>query len=297
MNYQHLEYFLKAAEYQHYTRAAEELHITQPALTKAILGIEDELGAPLFVKQGRNIELTKYGSIFFDYVKRSLDEINRGICAVKRQIDSDLHTLNLSALCSSDMDFFRQKMAQFRQLYPDCNVNVSFKYTSAIIADVSSRASILGICGEFGKDSAYPHLEKRLLYTKPVHFIASRNHPLAHRESIKVSELKDTPFAVYNLSSNGTNKLLFEICNASGFQPKILTEVYNDYGMINEVLSNKCVALVSHTFLEHFESLGFAELALDTDFPLMYNINLIWLKNAPLPVLAEEFCKILLGTI
>lgn len=64
MNYQHLEYFLKAAEYQHYTRAAEHLHITQPALTKAILGIEEEIGAPLFMKRGRNIELTKYGKIF-----------------------------------------------------------------------------------------------------------------------------------------------------------------------------------------------------------------------------------------
>ena len=52
MNYQHLEYFLKAAEYQHYTRAAEHLHITQPALTKAILGIEEEIGAPLFHEAG-----------------------------------------------------------------------------------------------------------------------------------------------------------------------------------------------------------------------------------------------------
>ena len=77
MNYQHLEYFLKAAEYQHYTRAAEHLHITQPALTKAILGIEEEIGAPLFMKRGRNIELTKYGKIFFDYARVSLANLHR----------------------------------------------------------------------------------------------------------------------------------------------------------------------------------------------------------------------------
>lgn len=294
MNYQHLEYFLKAAEYQHYTRAAEELHITQPALTKAIVGIEEELGAPLFIRQGRNIELTKYGTIFFDYVKRSLDEINHGISAVKHQVDNDLNTVNLSALCSADMDFFRQRVTRFRELYPNCNLNITFKYTSAIIADVTNHISILGICGEFGSDSAYPHLEKRHLYTKPIHFIVSRHHPFAYRASIKVPELKDETFAIYNLSSNGTNKLLFDICEQAGFRPKALTEVYNDYGMINEVLSNRSIALVSHTFFEHFESLGFVELHLSTSIPLAYNVNLIWLKNMELPALANRFREILL---
>lgn len=295
MNYQHLEYFLKAAEYQHYTRAAEELHITQPALTKAILGIEKELGAPMFIKQGRNMKLSKYGEIFFEYVKRSLDEINCGISAVKHQINDDLNTVTLSALCSSDMDFFREKVAVFRQIHPNCNLNITFKYTSAIIEDVSNHTSIIGLCGEFGDASAYPHLEKRVVYTKPIHFVVNSSHPFAHRTSVDVSELKDEPFAIYNMSSNGTNKLLFEICTSSGFSPRLLTEVYNDYGMINEVLSNRCTAIVSHTFFEHFKSLGFVELHLNTNFPLLYNINLIWLKDAELPALAKDFCRILLG--
>ena len=64
MNYQHLEYFLKAAEYQHYTRAAEHLHITQPALTKAILGIEEEIGAPLFMKRAGILNLRNMVTIF-----------------------------------------------------------------------------------------------------------------------------------------------------------------------------------------------------------------------------------------
>ena len=109
MNYQHLEYFLKAAEYQHFTRAAEALHITQPALTKAILGMEEELGVPLFQKQGRNIELTRYGNIFYDYVKVSLDGISQGISAVKKQASIDLNMVEIAAPCSINTSFLDRK--------------------------------------------------------------------------------------------------------------------------------------------------------------------------------------------
>ena len=211
MNYQHLEYFLKAAEYQHYTRAAEHLHITQPALTKAILGIEEEIGAPLFMKRGRNIELTKYGKIFFDYARRSLEEINHGISAVKHQVNSDLNTVNLSALCSINTTFLPKKSAQFHLAYPDCSLNITFKYTTAIIKDVSNYKRTFGLCGEFDNESEYTSLEKILLYTEPVKFVISRNHPLAHKKSVEAAELKNQPFAVYNVSTNGTNRLLYEL--------------------------------------------------------------------------------------
>ena len=59
-----LRYFLKVAELQHITRAAEELYIAQPALTQTIHRLENELEVPLFSAKGRNIVLTKYGHFF-----------------------------------------------------------------------------------------------------------------------------------------------------------------------------------------------------------------------------------------
>ena len=295
MNYQHLEYFLKAAEYQHYTRAAEHLHITQPTLTKAILGIEEEIGAPLFMKRGRNIELTKYGSIFFDDAKRSLEEINHGISAVKHQVNSDLNTVDLSALCSINTTFLPRKSAQFQLAYPDCSLNITFKYTTAIIKDVLNYTSTLGLCGEFDNESEYASLEKILLYTEPVKFVISRVHPLACRKLVEPKELKNEPFAVYNVSTNGTNRLLYEICEGAGFRPKTLTAAYNDYGLINEVISNQCISIVSRTFYKQFRSLGFTELHLATNVPLIQRIYLTWVRDAALSPLAKGFREILLS--
>lgn len=62
-----LLYFRKVAELQHLTHAAKELHIAQPSLSRIIHGMEEELGVPLFERDGRNIRLTSYGRIVFNY--------------------------------------------------------------------------------------------------------------------------------------------------------------------------------------------------------------------------------------
>ncbi len=64
MEIQQLEYFKTVAEMQHMTQAAEKLNISQPALSKSISNIEQEIGVPLFDRQGRSINLNRYGKLF-----------------------------------------------------------------------------------------------------------------------------------------------------------------------------------------------------------------------------------------
>ena len=78
MNLNHLNYFRVLAKLEHYTQAAEELSITQPSLSHAMASLEKDLGTYLFEKQGRNIKLTKYGKIYFEYVDRALSELEKG---------------------------------------------------------------------------------------------------------------------------------------------------------------------------------------------------------------------------
>ena len=73
MNLQQLYYFRKLAEVQHYTEAAKALYITQPSLSDSIASLESELSVALFQKKGRNVQLTKYGEEFSQYVNQSLE--------------------------------------------------------------------------------------------------------------------------------------------------------------------------------------------------------------------------------
>ncbi len=80
MNLDHLRYFVKLAEVRHYTKAAEQLGISQPSLSHAINQIEAELGVPLFEKSGRNTTLTRFGEEFLSCAENSLsilDEVSK----------------------------------------------------------------------------------------------------------------------------------------------------------------------------------------------------------------------------
>ena len=83
MNLYHLRYFVTLAHWEHYTKAAAELSITQPSLSHAIASLEQELGVNLFEKEGRNIVLTKYGRMFLEDVEKSMEILDSGIKTLK----------------------------------------------------------------------------------------------------------------------------------------------------------------------------------------------------------------------
>ena len=96
MNLQWLYYFNTIAELEHYTRAAERLHVSQSNLSHAIKELEEELGAELFERKGRNIKLTKYGEIFQPYVQKTISSLEEGISTLKEYIDPNVGTIVLA---------------------------------------------------------------------------------------------------------------------------------------------------------------------------------------------------------
>lgn len=86
MNLYHLRYFVTLAHLEHYTKAAENLSITQPSLSHAISLLENELGVALFEKEGRNIVLTKYGKIFLKDVEKSLEILDSSVKSLKKLV-------------------------------------------------------------------------------------------------------------------------------------------------------------------------------------------------------------------
>lgn len=77
MNLRHLEFFITLAKTEHMAKAAELLDISQPSLSYAINSLEEELGAPLFERDGRNIKLTNYGKIYLKYAQSSLNILKK----------------------------------------------------------------------------------------------------------------------------------------------------------------------------------------------------------------------------
>ena len=79
MNLQQLQYFKVISQTKNFTTASNILSITQPALSKAISKLEEELDVQLFEREGRNIKITKYGEVFLKYAESALNDIEKGI--------------------------------------------------------------------------------------------------------------------------------------------------------------------------------------------------------------------------
>lgn len=293
MYYQALVYFKTVAEMQHYTHAANALYVTQPALSKAIRNLEIELGANLFKKDGRNVTLTKFGELFYEYVKRSTDEIDRGVAAVRHLVDVECNTIFITALFSMYAVYLPDKILWFRRRNPSCRFSLEYKYTTAILQDVLHARSELGICSNFDTAGEFKSLAKYTLYTEPVGLIVSKDHPFAKRGKIGVDDLRNERFIVYIKSSLGTNRLISDLCAARGFEPNIVAEAYNDYGVIGMVASGDGIAIIPTTGFLNINSVVLVEL--DVDFPLTRDINLVWRADKKLPAITAAFRDTLIG--
>lgn len=295
MNYQSLIYFKTVAELQHYTRAANALYITQPALSKAIRNLEIELGANLFQKDGRNVTLTQYGSLFYEYVNRSVDEVEKGVAAVRHQVEVECNTIFLSALFSMYSFYLPDKVLRFREQNPACRFSMEYKYTTAILEDLLQGRSELGLCSDFNlEEEELQTLDKIVLYKEPIGLIVGKDHPFASREKVGIEDLRNERFIVYIRSSRGTNKILHDLCAPYGFEPNIVMEAYNDYGVVGSVAAGDGIAIIPTSGFLNINSV--VPIQLDVDHPLTRDMNLVWRKDKKLPPMAAAFRDMLIET-
>ncbi len=119
MEFNQLEYFKAVAAAGSVSRAAESLHITQPALSRSIAKLEQEVGAPLFDRKSHGIRLNTYGKIFLGSAELAMSQLNSGIESIRRLYRQDNNVLALT--CSSE-DFLADMLIGFTAVYPEIAV-------------------------------------------------------------------------------------------------------------------------------------------------------------------------------
>ncbi len=128
--------FYVVAKHKHMTRASEELHISQPAISQSIKKLEDELGGTLFLRSNKGMELTEEGKMFYDYVKGALELINNA----ENEFTSykDLSKGEIKIGCSTTLTklVLLESIKKFHQDYPNINIEIKNDLTSNLIQDL-----------------------------------------------------------------------------------------------------------------------------------------------------------------
>ena len=128
--------FYTVAKYNHMTKASEELHISQPAISQSIKKLEDQLGGTLFLRSNKGMELTEEGKMFYEYVKGALELINNA----ENEFTSfkDLSKGEIKIGCSTALTklVLINVLKDFHHDYPNININITNDLTSNLINDL-----------------------------------------------------------------------------------------------------------------------------------------------------------------
>ncbi len=155
MNLYHLRVFLKVAEYEHITRASEELVLSQPAVTKIIQSLEHEIGLELVERQGRRIVLTYPGRVLHSYARR-LFAIEREMEeALANLRDADAGEVTLAANRTTGVYLLPSNVARFRRRYPHVQLHVTILNSHEIVEAIVNWTIDFGLIE--GDPALLPH--------------------------------------------------------------------------------------------------------------------------------------------
>ncbi|MFC6228969.1 LysR family transcriptional regulator [Paenibacillus allorhizosphaerae] len=229
MELQQLRYFQTVARLEHMTQAAEELNITQPALSRTISRLEEDIGVPLFERKGRHIRLNRYGEIFLAHLERSFLELDQA----KKKIN-DLARLETGSvsIATTNVSIFPSLVSSFLRQYPDVRIRQYLRSDINMYHLLEKGDIDLCISSEPVEG---PDIEWDPLFSEQLLLLVPREERFIQRKEIRLMEMAEEKFisgnAIYD-SANGLESL----CQKAGFTPKISFEG-NDSVVIGEMVS------------------------------------------------------------
>lgn len=206
MEFNQLRYFITAAQFQNLSKAASVLHITQPALSKSISKLEDELGVRLFDRSGKKVTINEDGERFLEYAINSIQGIDDAVAAVNNQAPSPALYIG--------MFHHSRKFLHCIGDYSKANPGVSFQVKRLEIESHSIDTNEFDLL-LFSQNPLFQKYRGHTIFSDPYLLAVHKSHPLADREAIRLSEI--APYKVVFLKySSKLYDLPYHICVSLG---------------------------------------------------------------------------------
>ena len=212
-----LKCYITVCRYMSFTKAANQLLITQQGISKIISRMEEELDVPLFVRQNMKLELTDYGKLFLNSAIGILREYNSVTEQLAQMREQNVASLNIYLPTGMMHVFTLDAFSRFRDSYPEINLNL--QQASDIECEnalVSGKADVAFCAMPMDTNVFTVHATK----SQPVYFLVSRKNPLSRCRTINVSQLRDEQFITID-ADNKCGDGFVSRCEQAGFTPKV----------------------------------------------------------------------------
>lgn len=227
MELQQLRYFMEAAETQHITRAAEKLHIAQPALTQSIHRLENELGVPLFLSKGRGIILTEFGKYLQERLIPVIKEIDSLPEQLKTMVALSQETIHLNVLAASTL--MTEAIIQYRSEHE----NIRFQ----LMQNEENELFDIGVTTKLFYQPQEDAESNEYVCTERIFLAVPNNEKYRGMTSIRLIDAAEEGF-ISLLGSRQMRWICDKFCQHAGFKPKIIFESDSPAAVKNMIASN-----------------------------------------------------------
>ncbi|MGF1481090.1 MAG: LysR family transcriptional regulator [Cyanophyceae cyanobacterium] len=290
MEFRHLRYFVVVAEELHFGRAAERLQMTQPALSKQIAALEQEIDVLLLMRTKRTVQLTSAGQCFLERARQLLSQADEAIQVAKRTARGEIGQLTLGFTVTATYTVLPKLVRRFRDRYPNVEITMLELSTEVQVAALNQHTIDLAFL--------HPPIDERglalhLILEETFVVVLPKHHPLLEQKRLSLALLAHEKFILHPRQEG---PMLYDsfrrLCYQVGFQPQIVKEVGSHQTRICLVAAGMGITFVPASV----KLLVQGEVACREieDIPIKLQLAAAWRQNEQMPTL-REFLKDLQG--
>lgn len=285
-----LEVFEAVARHLNFSRAARELHLTQPAVSMQVKQLEGQAGLPLFEQVGKRLYLTEAGRALFRQahaIQRQIEEASQMLAALK---GVNQGTLDIT-LISTAKYFAPKYLARFCAPYPGVKLKLTESNRAGLLQRLMDNETDLAIMGHppEGLDIVAEPFARN-----PHAIIAHPDHPLARARRIPLRQLASENFLIRELGS-GTRLLMERVFRSHGMSVNATMEISSDETIKQATMAGMGIAFLSLHTVELERQTGHLVVLDVIGMPIMRDWYIVHRKDKHLPPVASAFREFLLS--
>jgi DNA-binding transcriptional LysR family regulator len=270
-----------------FTRAAEELFLTQPTVSMQIRKLSDAIGVPLFEHVGRNVRPTEAGAEVYDACKSMFETLANLEMKISDMKGLRRGRLNMCVITTAKY-LAPEMLGEFSRDYAGINLSLIITNRDTVIERMRANEDDLYIMGQVPEDElevvSYP------FGPNPLVVLAPRDHPLVGKKNIKLEEIAQEPFIIREAGS-GIRDATYRIFESKGLKPNVRMELGNTEAIKHAIFGGLGISVMSlHTLA--IEGVDGPLAVLDVDgFPILRNWYLVHRKDKELSLVAKTFLE------
>jgi len=286
MELRHLRYFVAVAEALNFTKAAARLHLAQPALSRQVSDLEEELGVDLLKRTSHGVLLTEEGKYFLRDAQEILQRADESVARVRAIARGNIGEVQVGYLPPLELHILPRALAEFRKTTPGVNVVLHDLGTDELCQELRSGTLHVALMMQPTAEST-TGIEFEEVRRYPFFVAMASGHALAKMKTIPVEALARQPLVILNRRRNSEfHRVLHRVF--APLRPQIATESDSMNSLITEINVGNCVAVVSEAFKQAVGKRLLYRRLVKTDAAMC--VGIARAKNGDMPPAAEKLC-------